>query len=251
MGWRTTAEAPAAAWPWQRELDDPLWEPPDIPPDEEAACREVHRIIRARDGHGIAGKIVVDLGCGRGVCLREAARLGAEVLVGIDPEPGAIELCAKVLAPYRAGKKLRAAPGWDTGLGARSAEVVWSHGVVEHLRPDELHRYLLEAARISSGWVAVSAPNPQNLGYQCFRTLLLDQERWPFGYEEPLPWYGDAFRAAHIEVVDQRSVGDGNPWLTTLYARQLPERGRDAIMDECTRGPGPVTLTVGRVHPLG
>ncbi len=252
-GWKDTTQAPqAAAWPWWAELHDLNWVPDPAPPDEAAACRYVHRQIKARDKRGLEDRHVLDLGCGRGACLGEALLLGAAQASAVDLSADAVALTAKLVRRF--GRTLRyavVADGSSTKLPSRIADIVWSHGVVEHLRPAELAAYMKEAARLSNGYVAVSAPNPGNGAYQEFRQLLLSEKRWPYGYEEPLQSYAAAIREAGLYLVADESVGDATEDLATLYARNLPWGRRNHWREKWSQGKlaGPVTVAIGCVRP--
>lgn len=197
------------------------WDPPPVPPDELEACRVIHRQLRTHDGLGLQGKSVLDYGCGRGNCLAEAARLGALELLAVDEDPDAVALAREACRTFRATfQGMYRTNDLPDGV----VDVVWSHGVVEHLRPLDLAIYLREAARLSRRWVAVSAPNPANEPYLEWKRKLLREERWIFGYEEPLRSYATALRAAGLEVLYDDPCGVSEE-LSTMYGAGLgPER---------------------------
>lgn len=241
MAWRTTEEAPPAVWCWS----DDLAEEGIICAEEEAACVAVDEALRVADGQGIKGRSVLELGCGRGACLRWARDHGASRLVGVDRAEGALRATRLCLGP---AVDLVQAEAVSTGLPARCVDLVWSHGVVEHFRPEELGPYLAEAVRLSSRWVAFSAPNPACGAYAAFRRHLLEIEAWVWGYEEPLQSYAPALRALGCEIVADVDVGWD--WLAMRsYVGRLPEpeQGYWRALIEAGRVPGVYTVVVARV----
>lgn len=241
MSWRTTEEAPPREWSWTA-LDGGMYE------EERAACLGVARVLRGERSRGLQGLTVLELGCGRGACLQYAREhLFAGPLVGVDRAAGAIEAATLALGHLPDVRIVRA-EATETGLPAGCADLVWSHGVVEHFRPEELRAYVREAVRLSRGWVAFSAPNPAAPAYAAFRALLLAEERWEWGYEEPLLSYAPVLAAEGAEVVFDGTVGRRFKHAVP-YARLLPEQEQAEVRDRCAAGmePGIYTLVVARV----
>lgn len=244
MAWRSTEEAPAPEWTWDAEEAARG----DIGAEEEAACRAVDNTLRAEDGHGVKGRVVLDLGCGRGACLRWAHLRGTRRLVGVDRSKGALQATRACLGD---AVELVEAEAMATGLSSGLADLVWSHGVVEHLRPAELGAYLAEAVRLSRRWVAFSAPNPGCGVYQAFRAKLLAEEAWVWGYEEPLPSYAPALESLGCAVVADHDVG--RTWSALApYGDRLGPRARAHWRALAGAGgvPGIYTVVVARV-PAG
>jgi len=92
-----------------------------------------------------AGDRVVDVGCGPGMAVREAARRGAEA-TGIDPSPQMLAV-ARLLS-RRGGARTEFVPGAAEALPlpGSSATVVWSLSAVHHWRDRTLG--LAEARRV-------------------------------------------------------------------------------------------------------
>lgn len=240
MAWASTEEAPPREWAWP--------DPEGMYEEERAACVAVDRVLRAADGVGLRGRTVLELGCGRGACLRYARdHLSAGPLIGVDRAAGAITAAVAALADLPDVRVVQA-EATATGLPDGCADVVWSHGVVEHFRPDDLAAYVREALRLArGGYVAFSAPNPAAPSYAAFRRLLLAEEKWEWGYEEPLASYASVVAAEGGVVLFDGSVGTkfkhAHP-----YARLLPEAEQDAIRERCAARtePGIYTLVVAR-----
>jgi ubiquinone/menaquinone biosynthesis C-methylase UbiE len=103
----------------------------------------VARLVADLTGTG-PGDHVVDVGCGPGTAVREAARRGATA-TGIDPAP-VMRRLARVLT--RPGRRIRWQPGVaeNLPLADGSLTVLWSIATVHHW-PD-LDRGLAEAHRV-------------------------------------------------------------------------------------------------------
>jgi len=241
--WTDTREAPPATWRWSREH---ALSP--TPPDEASAVSTVERLL------GLRGRTVLDLGCGRGACLREAWIRGAANLIGVDPSPGAVEATGWAIdgagVPPERSRIVRADHlGALEALGARVADLAWSHGVVEHLEPSgDLEAYLAALMALSSRWVAVSAPNPASPAYEAFRAKLLREERWIWGYEEPLPSYAPLLTRMGCEVISDGHVA-GTEDAARPYYRVLPHPESDRLRRAYAEGSvvGVCTLVVARV----
>lgn len=234
MAWASTREAPLRAWVWS---DEDASAP--TPPDEEAAVRRVDELV------GLSGRSVLDLGCGRGACLRLAAALGAGPLFGVDPSRRALEVTRLAVPEAR----LVEASGDQVPLPDGVAEIVWSHGVVEHLG-DGLEAYLREAIRLSSRFVAFSAPNPRCPAYSAFRHVALETETWEWGLEEPLPSYAPALRRLRCRIVWAGDVG--RTWREVgVYGDRLQGEAVPVWRHLCAIGafPGVATLVVGKISP--
>lgn len=96
------------------------------------------------------GQVLVDVGCGRGELLAQAARLGAARAVGIEYAAAAVALARETIARADASEvalvhqaDARALPVADA-----AADVVTMLDVVEHLAPAELEAALAEARRV-------------------------------------------------------------------------------------------------------
>jgi trans-aconitate methyltransferase len=236
MAWKSTSEAPPAVWEWTR---------PEAatPKEEQAAIEEIHRQVKAIDGEGLTGKSMLDLGCGRGACLRSAMKFSPGRLVGVDSAQGALRATATVVPQaFRIKADARSVP-----LKRGIVALVWSHGVVEHFTADELPAYFREAGRLASGWVAFSAPNPNCGPYAECKAMMLGDETWAWGYEEPMASYRDYVEAIGFQVVADVTVG--NTWEHVhTYASRLDSERTEYWQQTYGAGVGPgvYTLVIGR-----
>jgi len=90
------------------------------------------------------GQHVVDVGCGPGVAVRHAARIGA-VAVGVDPAP-VMRRVARLLTSSAAPIRYEAGTAEDIPLGDHAVAVVWSIATVHHWT--DLDAGLREARRV-------------------------------------------------------------------------------------------------------
>jgi ubiquinone/menaquinone biosynthesis C-methylase UbiE len=107
--------------------------------------------LAVRLGRLGANDSVVDIGCGPGVAVRHAARLGARV-TGVDPAPVMLRV-ARLVTPLRANVRYLQGAAESIPLSEGSASVAWSIATVHHwadidsgLR--ELRRVLLPGGRL-------------------------------------------------------------------------------------------------------
>ncbi|MGQ9475000.1 MAG: class I SAM-dependent methyltransferase [Actinomycetota bacterium] len=159
----------------------------------------------------LSGRWVLDIGCGRGELVCEAARRGA-VAVGIDYAPAAIELSMERRsllneeARRRAEFRLADAKGLD--FPDRSFDVVFFIDVYEHLHPYEIEETLREVMRVlrpGGSFIVHTGPNTwfYRFGYplvRCAARLLLRKE---------LP---ESLRGQYDDVMH---VNEQSPW--SLY----------------------------------
>lgn len=159
----------------------------------------------------LSGRWVLDIGCGRGELVCEAARRGA-VAVGIDYAPAAIELSLERRSLLdeetrrRAEFRLADAKGLDFPDG--SFDVVFFIDVYEHLHPYEIEQTLAEVRRVlrpGGCFIVHTGPNTwfYRFGYPLVRSaarLLLRKE---------LP---ESLRGQYDDVMH---VNEQSPW--SLY----------------------------------
>jgi SAM-dependent methyltransferase len=104
---------------------------------------KLHHLLRLVPFDGMAGKRVLEIGCGAGTDLVRFARGGAEVY-GVDLAESAIELARRNFALQGLTAELRAANGEALPFGDDFFDLVYAHGVVQYTGSD---RRLVDEAR--------------------------------------------------------------------------------------------------------
>ena len=110
----------------------------------------------------LAGKNIIDVGCGEGEDAMILARLGANV-TGLDVSPGAIELARQRAAVNGVSQRTRfvCAPLHAARLPERSFDYIWIDNVLHHVL-DELEqtmRALLKAAKPGAEVICIEPVN--------------------------------------------------------------------------------------------
>lgn len=122
--------------------------------DLSARYRTRNRFARRRIANvfsllpDIAGRTLIDLGCGMGTFTIEAAQRGAWA-IGVDPAPAAVRAARAVAAAEQArGAQFIRADAVLLPLPSGAADVVLAADLTEHLDDVTLARILREAARV-------------------------------------------------------------------------------------------------------
>lgn len=113
---------------------------------------------------GLAGRRVVDLGCGMGTFSIEASRQGAKA-TGIDLAPAALVAAQRVARQESASTTFVRADAAELPIASGTTDVVISADLTEHLDDVTLGRVLREARRIlrSDGVLVVYTPNRSHI----------------------------------------------------------------------------------------
>lgn len=112
----------------------------------------------------IAGRTLVDLGCGMGTFTIEAALRGARA-IGVDPAPAAVQAARIVADAERAaGAHFIRADAVQLPLPSGAADVVLAADLTEHLDDVTLARILHEAGRVLApgGRLVLYTPDRQH-----------------------------------------------------------------------------------------
>jgi SAM-dependent methyltransferase len=118
----------------------------------------------------VAGKTVLDFGCGSGENLVPLVRRGART-VGLDISPDLIALAQKRLADAGLEASLAVRSAYETGLPDKSVDVIFCIALVHHLQIpivcEEMRRILAP-----HGTVILNEPIRFSTGYARLRSLL-------------------------------------------------------------------------------
>jgi 2-polyprenyl-6-hydroxyphenyl methylase/3-demethylubiquinone-9 3-methyltransferase len=103
------------------------------------------RDVLAGQGIDVAGKLVVDVGCGGGLLAEEIARLGVDV-IGVDPSPNSIETARRHAASGGLSIDYRIGRGEELPVADSVADIVCCVDVLEHVT--DLDSVIAETARV-------------------------------------------------------------------------------------------------------
>jgi 2-polyprenyl-6-hydroxyphenyl methylase/3-demethylubiquinone-9 3-methyltransferase len=135
-------------------------------------------------GEPLAGRRVLDVGCGLGYFSERLHRLGADV-TAVDIGPHLVELTRKRVG---CACEVADALGLEAHFGRDSFDVVVSSECIEHTRaPDEALRQMIAVLK-PGGLLAVSTPNI--LWYPVVRLATLVRVRPFMGFEHFSSWRG-------------------------------------------------------------
>jgi len=194
----------------------------------------------------LAGRRVLDLGCGRGEVFRHCSDLGARA-VGLDFSPDALSLAREALGEAPTGALLRG-DATQLPLADGSPDVVLALDLVEHLSPPQLARLYAEVHRVlapGGRLVVHTMPNIwyYRAGYPLFRLVQRlrgvrlprnPRDRWAAGAlhvnEQSVLSLWRMLRVAGFRVTvylrdAQDYTREPNPWVRrgmTLLARMQP-----------------------------
>lgn len=131
----------------------------------------------------IAGKIVLDLGCGKGENLVPLAERKANV-TGIDISPDLIALAQRRIEMAGVQAAVRVGSAYDTGFPDETLDVIFCIALVHHLEiprvRDEMWRVLKKG-----GFVVLSEPIRLSQTYDAIRKLL-PADKHSSEYEHPV-----------------------------------------------------------------
>lgn len=138
--------------------------------DLETRYRRRTRFARRRIANvfalapSVAGRRVIDLGCGMGTFAIEATRAGARG-VGIDPSAAALAAARRVAAAENVPVGFVRADAAALPFAGGSGDVMIAADLVEHLDDDTLRRVLTEAERVlgPGGALIVYTPSASHL----------------------------------------------------------------------------------------
>lgn len=101
--------------------------------------------VLRRLGVDVAGRTVLDIGCGGGLFAEEFARLGAHV-IGVDPSPTSLETAHAHAAAAGLAIDYRAGAGESLPVADSTVDIACCVDVLEHV--DDLDAVLRETARV-------------------------------------------------------------------------------------------------------
>lgn len=143
--------------------------------------KEAYHLLKSLEGRKLEGLKILDLGCGDAVVDCLLALMGAKV-VALDYADNFLGSARRYARLYGVDDKIRfiKADIKKLPLKAKSFEVVWNGGVIEHFRnPDKILKDMASLIK-SQGLVIVNVPNFWTLHTFLYRPLLRLLKRYPF-----------------------------------------------------------------------
>lgn len=118
----------------------------------------------------VAGKQVIDVGCGEGHIVRLLTRHGADV-IGVECSPR--QLAAATAYPRVGGERIVGGVGQNLPVADESADLVIFFNSLHHIPPEQMAVALAEAARVlrPGGLVYISEPLPEGLFFETVRPI--------------------------------------------------------------------------------
>ncbi len=117
---------------------------------------DLHWACDVESANPLAGKAVLDVGCGAGLLAEPLARLGGAV-TGVDAAPENTAVAA--LHAEGADLDIRYTPGELGSLGLGHFDLVTSMEVIEHVADKQAFCFQLAAHLASGGLLVISTPN--------------------------------------------------------------------------------------------
>ena len=97
-----------------------------------AAIADEESVSEAQQGLEVRGARILDIGCGWGLSMAAALRLGASQVDGVDIDPNSINAASELLSRFDVGKNWSVHTANLFDLPTRSYDIVYSWGVLHH-----------------------------------------------------------------------------------------------------------------------
>lgn len=111
----------------------------------------LQRFLSALD---VAGRTVLELGCGPGGNLLELARQGPAALIGVDIAPSMLALAAQTLNEARVRVELKKTDGQRLPVDDHNVDLAFTVTVLQHnVDPAMLSRMVAELCRVTTGQI--------------------------------------------------------------------------------------------------
>ena len=212
---------------------------------------KLHHLVRLIPFDGLAGRRVLDVGCGTGVDLVRFARGGARA-VGVDIADSAIALARRNVAHRQLAAGLLVADGETLPFPSNTFDFVFAHGVAQYTTDgrrlvDEVHRVLAPGGQaVFQGYNRISwlnalsklmkvdlehegAPVLRKYSPQEFRALVdvfpsveIVYERFPVKSRLHGGWKGLAFNTCFVGTFNAlpRSLVERYGWHLLAFCRK-------------------------------
>lgn len=191
-----------------------IWGEGYLSPGGPQAVREI------MEGIDLAGKQVLDIGCGLGGLDQVLVELGASRVVAVDVAGPLIGLGRKRIAAAGMSDRIdlqvvqpeAPLPFGDAGFDVVFTKDAWLHVVDKHALLREVHRVLRPGGQLAGGdWM--KGPEP----YSADMIYFIELEGIPY-HPVPLAEYGTMLHEAGFEDVKLRDI---NAWYRDLAKQEL------------------------------
>lgn len=198
------------------------------------------------------GDLLLEAGCGWAGVSAELATAGRRIALADFSRPildraRALFEASRLPAPETTCCDLTEPLPWT----ARTFDVVWSSGVLEHWTDEELVPIVLEMARVSRRSVISLVPFAGCVLYRLGKHLAEEAGRWPYGRELPRQTLQPVFERAGLTNIREYTVW--SEWAPRMLRLTQPRLQRAVARwweslppdDPVKRGQGYLLLTVG------
>jgi len=100
--------------------------------DEESISEAQRGLVKLFPNGELRGARILDVGCGSGLSMVAALRLGASHVHGIDIDPNSIKAASELLTRFDVGKSWSVETATLFDLPPQSCDIVYSWGVLHH-----------------------------------------------------------------------------------------------------------------------
>ena len=162
------------------------------------------------------GSNILEAGCGTGRQSLALARLGKYGINLMDFSQEALRYAQRMFDRENLQANFISEDVFEAGKP--DYDLVFNAGVLEHYGFDQQVAFLRGMAGRSRRYVMVLVPNALCYWYWLWRIQKSGEGKWPFGKEVPLADFSAVFRAAGLQFLAQRFIGDG---LAERFIRSL------------------------------
>lgn len=168
----------------------------------------------------VPGDRVLELGSGTGELSAYLARAGRATAL-FDFSQGTLDFASRVYqelgvnGQFTQGDVLKRLP-----FGDRTADIIWSSGLLEHFTDDEIAHIIKESARVANKRVISLVPNANSLPYRLGKDQQERSGRWIWGKEDPKATLEPVFRQAGLHRIREYSIAPEHA-LTFMDAPEL------------------------------
>ena len=159
--------------------------------------------------NSVAGRRIIELGCGSGLCSILLRKEGA-IVTGFDISAVAVRFFKELAHYHNVEVTARIGNFFHSGFADDKFEIAFNLGVLEYFNNTEQKKLLTEMKRISSELVIASVPNQQSPIFEIMakteRNTLSDEYFNPLEAEYHDVHLEDLFRDLQLEIVAKGAI---------------------------------------------